>query len=585
MPTRDEYMSALKKAGDAEDSTAAKALASKIHEIDSGQPVAPAAAAGSAPAPEVQDASAPLSSDARAFRTDIHGVQMPTEGEGGPVEQFLGGAKHHWDRAAMGLKTLFPMSIQNLSDKADEALTGKKQLTPELLQRGAAYEKETGPLSTIGGVGTDVAIGAGTGAASKAGVAADMAAQGLLNYATTPGNTEERSDAAATGAGAALGGRVLTRALGGPLRPAITPEAKALIDRDIYPTPGGMVSGTGSGGFAKAARSVEDKSTSLPVLGDIIQNAKLRAVKAYNKTEINDALAPLGAKIQLAGTDGLERAHSIVDKTLDAVTSEIKIPANVGRPTMDHVLADIRNNPRIDASHEAAVNKLVAIKIDPRLQSGVVNGQVARDVDAYIGDLAKKTKDEVLQDAFYDIQKAWRNSMVGSTPSSKKILADATESFNKLRTLQTSTKESPYGLFSPRSMQKAGGSSDLGTAASTVLADTVPDSGTAGRTMLGTAAKSLAAAAAGGTAVLHPTLGAGAAAIGGGIATAYSKPGLAYLAKGIRPVTDSFYNLLPAKIQQQLSRMKPQDAENALRVLSTQMMRSSANSMGEQNAP
>lgn len=73
-----------------------------------------------------------LSPQARSFYDDD---------EPNMLEQFGGGAKHAWDRAASGLASLF----------------GDDSLKP-LVSQGQAFVKETGPASTVGQIGGDIAM-------------------------------------------------------------------------------------------------------------------------------------------------------------------------------------------------------------------------------------------------------------------------------------------------------------------------------------------------------------------------------------------------------------------------------------------
>lgn len=591
MADRETLMNALKKADAVGATDDARQIARMIRDLDNAAP-APASAAG-APTLSEPTVDNPLSSDAQAYRTDIHGRQSVRTAPGG-IEKFVGGLKHSFDKSALGLKEMMPQGVQDAGDWLDEKLTGSKQLTPDVVRRGQAFVDETeGPTANIGQGAGDVALGLTTGRATKAGVMGDVSANALLNYATTPGNADTRGTAAAIGGGAAAGGRVLTRALKGPLKPFISPEASILIENDIQPTIGGMVSGANSGALPRAMRSLEDKATSIPIVGDVIQASKLRTTREYNKKEINDALAPLNAKLNLSGRDALARAHDIVDTTYEAVKPEIFIDPTIARPTIARALANIHNDPLMDVALLNKLNRVYAIKMEPLISTNTrLSGEHAKEIDAYLGKEARKYMqggpgNTHLGEALYDLQDAWRASMVGTTPHARTTLQNANTAFKNLRSLSAAVPEgSTSGLFSPVDQIKGARKvkqqpTPLADVARSVIQDTVPDSGTAGRSALMSAAKLAGiggtAAVAGATGNMVPLLtGAGLSA------SAYTRPGLTYLAKGFDPATSAIFKLLPTDVQRQVLKMKPKDAEHVMRQMSTQMMRATANQNQEQ---
>lgn len=71
----------------------------------------------------------------------------------GVAEQFLGGAKHAWDRAAAGLESLVP------GGKALSQALSQPDMQ-SLVEQGKQFVKETGPASTVGQIAGDVALSA-----------------------------------------------------------------------------------------------------------------------------------------------------------------------------------------------------------------------------------------------------------------------------------------------------------------------------------------------------------------------------------------------------------------------------------------
>lgn len=169
------------------------------------------------------------------FRARLEAEQSPKQPSGygltenpGIVEQFAGGAKHAWDRAASGMASLF----------------GDKSLQP-LVQQGAQFVKETGPASTVGQIAGDIAMAVpAAGFAAQGGrllsqalgrlptalpVAAETAAMG--GYGALTADEGRGAEGAAWGAGATLAGMGAMRALKGLVKP--TDEARVLLDRAL----------------------------------------------------------------------------------------------------------------------------------------------------------------------------------------------------------------------------------------------------------------------------------------------------------------------------------------------------------------
>ena len=212
-------------------------------------------------------------------------------------EEAIGGLKHAWDTGAMGLKDLMTKVVGTVPEAIREGgsvkkLWGESTLLPEdqqLLDRGKAFVHETGPASTLGQIGGDIAMTAAPATKLYGGVKAatsmfpkalsmlpSMAAGAAPAAVLTPGGVDERGVAGAMGAvgGAAgeLGGRVLTKTLGGLVKP--TKEAKWLMEHDVQPT-------IGQGAESRTLRAVEDITEGIPLVGRAVRSGQARAATEY----------------------------------------------------------------------------------------------------------------------------------------------------------------------------------------------------------------------------------------------------------------------------------------------------------------
>ncbi len=102
-------------------------------------------------------------------------------------------------------------------------------------------------------------------------------AGGALSGAALSDGKDAKDVALSTAFGAAGGklGDTLMRGAAKVVSPTISKYAKALMDEGVRLTPGQILGGT--------AQKMEDKVTSIPFLGDMIANARIRGLQDFNK--------------------------------------------------------------------------------------------------------------------------------------------------------------------------------------------------------------------------------------------------------------------------------------------------------------
>ncbi|HEX7857350.1 MAG TPA: hypothetical protein VF503_27015 [Sphingobium sp.] len=454
---------------------------------------------------------------------------------------------------------------------------------PSKMDAEAAYyrqhKNELGTAGTVGEVGADIAASlAPVGAANRTvsvltktmnglggkslRVAGDIGAN--AGYAAATADPDERGLAALAGGAGAAGGRILTRTLGGLARPFISKEAQALIDAGVRPTPGQLF---GDGPIGSAIRGIEDSATSIPLVGSVIKYARGRSISEYGNAEINAALKPLGVTVKGSGAEAVEQASKAVSDAYDRVLPQTFIqPKNVKTATAS-ALASIDKIPLITDEQKGAIMRYAAQKIMPAIneameRGGPISGEVAKGIDSEIGFLARKhtgslnPADHPLGEALYLLQASLRDTVEGVTPEATKVLGAARSAFRNLLPVVSAADKSASGQFTPRQLNRASGQynqrpSTLNLAGQNVLPSTVPDSGTAGRALLG-------AAAAGGVSLGGPAAGASLAA------ALYSGPGISFLVNGLRGV-------VPDKVISQIAALPPAGQRTVLEQLAAQV--------------
>jgi hypothetical protein len=516
----------------------------------------------------------------------------PEEAMGDRLKRYMkeaaGGAEYGLHRASAGLTGLLP--------RAAEEFLVKKGLSPsqEMLDSGKKFVADTGPASTIGQMGADIATQLMPGGAVTKSVAAmptlsraafNMVGQGAVNSAMTP--TEEgRGMSAAVGAGAAGVGAGVSRLFGGPIRKMISPEGQKLLDAGIPLTPGQAVSGPNANGWARTLRATEDAAGSIPGLGDLLRAKAHSAVNAFSTGEINKALAPIGRKIMGVGHEAVDEAHDAITKHYSTVLPEIHVPVASLPNLVDDAIAQVKaTNPLFNTQQEETLRLYDGRRIQEFVAGGQdLSGTSAKKLDEELGQYIRKFnasgKNSVfnadMADAFKAVRDKLRDAMVGTTPEARQALKDADKARAKLQSILTSADDAT-GLFTAKGLVKADAKVDVHDpfrqAAASVLPTITPDSGTAGRTMMGRvlSAPTLGAGAAGAGSVMLagalPTL-AGIA----GVSALYTKPGMKFLAEGTHPVLDKL------RSKANVSR---DELEQFMQFISSQPIRAGFNAKGE----
>lgn len=500
----------------------------------------------------------------------------PTWGDRG--REALQGGKARLDEMALGLKGLLPQSVQDFGDRIDRA-TGRPALTKE-----TAVQAPDTWAGTAGGIGADVLatavpaaglargaaltaralpLAAGRRALTEAGL--NVAGQAGMSAALTD---KDRATAGALGAAGGVMGAGLQRVMGGLVRPITTPEASEMMRRGVQVTPGQAMGG--------AALDAEKKLTSLPLAGNRIRAAHERANEEYFRQTAGDVVGglPAGARAAVAGAgDG--------NATMTAMRQQIGNQYDNTLGQVAHVPVDATallqgavgavNDPGLalnDASKQRVLD-YVANNVLGRNPAGAqanLSGEAAKRIESDLGKVAANwsssaiAEERSMGEALRAVHQQWRNAVTqavekaqpeagaalraadqawrgflpldrasasigaqsaGGTPQPRALLnalkaLDKSQNDNALRrTITSGNANNPY----ERLVQNQQLGSDVFGAA-------VPDSGTTGRWLAGSA---LGIGLGGAPAI------AGAAAGYAGVAAAYSRLGSRLLTQGIAP--------------------------------------------------
>jgi len=383
----------------------------------------------------------------------------------------------------------------------------------------AALAPEALAASTVGRIGTGVAVGAASGAAAP----------------VDPSNQDfwhEKGQQALVGGAWGGAGSALANALGGVVSGANGAAQRRLADAGVTMTPGQIL--------GPSAARTEEKLTSVPILGDFIKNAQQRSVQSFNRSAYDNALAPIGQTLPRDVPLGSEAVSAVRDRIGQVYQSIEPRATFVADQNFNGDVANIRNSLAQTAPATLQqFDNIVANQVTNKLQHGfVLDGQQWGNTRSEISTLARNqtlgnaTPDNrALAGALGDLNDAINSGVARSSPPD--VLQDLSRAnaayarYKQIETAAGSAGASNNGnVFTAAQFQNAirrgstssqkatnsGLSGQFGADAQDILGAKYPNSGTPGR-----AALMAALGAVGGHAVLPPSIatpaiGAGAIA-------------------------------------------------------------------------
>jgi hypothetical protein len=322
---------------------------------------------------------------------------------------------------------------------------------------------------------------------------------GTLNALTTP-TDEGRGTNAAIGAGVGALGVPVMAGASRVLSPVLTPEVKKMISEKISMTPGQIM-----GGFLK---SLEDKATSIPVVGEAITASRKKGIEDFNRAAYKRALEPINGEIPIA--TGREGVNYVKNQLQDAYNELLpKLTFKPDAPLYDSLSSLRKNVAGLKAEDATSVSNDVKDMIQGRLsEKGVMDGNtfkiIEEDLNKIIGDYkgatgSQATIGRAYQQALADI----RESLGRNNPQFAEDLAKINTGYaNYARIRGAGSRAGTSEMFTPaqlsaavRQADKSAGKGqtatgqalmqDLTDAAEKVLPSQIKDSGTATRMMAG----------------------------------------------------------------------------------------------------
>jgi hypothetical protein len=338
---------------------------------------------------------------------------------------------------------------------------------------------------------TNTAIGAGTAFANPE-------KTGLTPQEFGKEKSKNTAIGAAVPLALTLGGGAVTNAIG----PQILPKAQQLLNEGVDLTPGQKMGG--------ALKRLEDKLTSYPFVGGMIEKSRQGGIESFDKAAFKRVLDPIGGKVpDVAGREGMEIVENQVKHTYNELLPKLAFKAT---PEFNTQMSELRNMTQnlpydLGKTFNYDIDNIVAKRMS---KNGTIDGIDFKKVEEDLSKKAKKylsanatASENELGGAYKQALVNLRTTLSENNPKYAKELSDVNKSFANLSVVRkAASMANTQDVFTPSQLAnavKAADTSagknrtaqgkalmqDLTDAGVSVLPSKVPDSGTASRMNVG----------------------------------------------------------------------------------------------------
>ena len=358
------------------------------------------------------------------------------------------------------------------------------EVAPYLLAGGPAMNAAKGVLAP-----SNVAKLGGAGAAGGASIPIEDTDE---NYWAKVGT----NSAVGAGMGMALP-PLASAATNRLLRNVVSPEMNTLRQMGVTPSLGQQIGG--------AVNDIEQKMTSIPILGGAINSVRESAKDSWRDATVQRALDPIDAKIVGASGDMQGAMADSFEAVSAAYTSALD---NIGGFRLSnrttHDLARLYDNVKRGALTDDEVSAFMRFwngNITPRIKDGGITAQTYKKLDSELSNAIANQKNSDIKGAFLEAKDILSRQVAEEFPDSAAQIKAANEAYANLVRVNKAVGSSlgRDGKFGAGQLSTAIRSADksaqkkaatTGTApmskearAGRALMDTVPNSGTADRTL------------------------------------------------------------------------------------------------------
>lgn len=480
---------------------------------------------GSSPSATIRDTDVfgsfvmPTQAPVNTLPTMRDSIRQETAGK--PGAAALAGFGTVLDNAALRLKQLVsgltPQDQANAQANRDLVQTSPWALGGNVAGNAATLGPIAGP-----GVLANGAVGAGAG---------------FFGQPTTEGESGV-GNAVKGGLWGLAGGVAGNLATGSPVVTR-SPQVDTMLQSGVVPTIGQAAASSPSP-IARTVGRAEEKAMSIPVVGDIIGNARRRAVEDFNRAAINKGLPPGATPVRAIGEQGIDLAKRALGSAYDDIYKNAQVAID---PQLLQGVAAAKNSTVVPlgAAGEKTFDDILKRNLWDRLPVG--QSLPSRDAKMTIeADLGKAARDLRMSSvsaerdvgkAVENARQAFRDLMARNLPAGDAAQLPAVDrAYANMVPVKAAAEraKAQNSVFSPYQLQastRAGTDMrDFANAGQAVLAGRVPNSGTTDRALVA----GMLSPAAAGYYFGMPMLGALGAA-----PAAYSRTGARWLLGDLTP--------------------------------------------------
>ena len=306
---------------------------------------------------------------------------------------------------------------------------------------------------------------------------------------------------AGLGAVGGVTGTGIARGVANVVAPKISEAAQKLIGEGVNLTPGQIMGG--------ALRKIEDKLTSVPLLGDIIDYSRTKGIEEFNKAAYKRALEPIGGTVpKETGRAGVEAVKTQISDAYNTLLPKMTFvpdkPLYDSLSRLDKVVVGL---PKPETKMVADNVKAIIQKHMDTAKNGLISGNSYKAIESDLGELASnyagaQGTDAMVGKAYKQALGQVREALSRSNPDYAEELGNINKAFaNFARIRKAGSMANTQEAITPSQLaaavkaadESAGKGAtatgqalmqDLSDAGVQVLPAKIPDSGTAGRSAL-----------------------------------------------------------------------------------------------------
>jgi hypothetical protein len=387
---------------------------------------------------------------------------------------------------------------------ASKFTTEPAALIGENLAPTALANKLTAAKNFIPSFGNMLATNMGT---SMATAYANPEKTGLTPDEFAKEKAKSMGVAAALPVALGIGGSAVTNMIS----PQILPRAKQLLEQGVDLTPGQKM--------GDALKRLEDKLTSYPFVGGMIENSRKGGIESFDKAAFKRVLEPIGGKVpDVAGREGMEIVENQVKHTYNELLPKLNFKATPEFNTNMAQLREMSQNLPYDLgkTFNYDIDNIIAKRMS---KNGTIDGTDFKKVEEDLSKAAKKylspnatASENSLGEAYKQALVNLRTTLSENNPQYAKELSDVNKAFANLSVVRkAASMANTQDMFTPSQLAAAVKASDtsagknrtaqgkalmqdLTDAGVSVLPSKIPDSGTASRMNVGPGGLTIGAA-------------------------------------------------------------------------------------------